>query len=91
MQDHVKPTIRDINSQQVILHVGTNDLKTERTAVQIAKSITDLCIYLKKNENIIAVSGIVPRLDELNNKATEVNKTLGIDVQIKRLTNYIPP
>ena len=28
MQDHVKPTIRDINPQQIILHVGTNDLKT---------------------------------------------------------------
>ena len=53
MQDHVKPTIRGINSQQVILHISTNDLKTERTAVQIAKSIIDLCIYLKKNENII--------------------------------------
>ena len=39
MQDHVKPTIRDINPQQIILHVGTNDLKTERTASQIAKSI----------------------------------------------------
>ena len=75
MQDHVKPTIRDINPQQIILHVGTNDLKTERTASQIAKSIIDLSISLKKNGNI-AVSGIVPRLDELNNKAAEVNNRL---------------
>ena len=72
-QDHVKPTIRDINPQQIILHVGTNDLKTERTASQIAKSITDLSISLKKNGNMIAVSGIVPRLDELNKMAAEVN------------------
>ena len=42
MQDHVKPTIRDINPLQIILHVGTNDLKIERTAGQIAKSIIDL-------------------------------------------------
>ena len=76
MQDHVKPTIRDINPQQIILHVGTNDLKTERTASQIAKSIIDLSISLKKNGNMIAVSGIVPRLDELNNKAAEVNNRL---------------
>ena len=76
MQDHVKPTIRDINPQQVILHVGTNNLKTERTASQIAKSIIDLSISLMKNENIIAVSDIVPRLDELNNKAMEVNNHL---------------
>ena len=76
MQDHVKPTIRDINPQQVILHVGTNNLKTERTASQIAKSIIDLSISLMKNENMIAVSDIVPRLDELNNKAMEVNNHL---------------
>ena len=76
MQDHVKPTIWDINPQQIILHVGTNDLKTERTASQIAKSIIDLSISLKKNGNMIAVSGIVPRLDELNNKAAEVNNRL---------------
>ena len=49
MQDHVKPTIRDINPQQIILHVGTNDLKTERTASQIAETIIDLSISLKKN------------------------------------------
>ena len=47
MQDHVKPTIQDINPQQIILHVGTNDLKTERAASQIAKSIIDLSISLK--------------------------------------------
>ena len=28
MQDHVKPTIRDINPQQIILHLGANNLKT---------------------------------------------------------------
>ena len=41
MQDHVKSTVRDINPQQIILYVGTNDLKTERTASQIAESIID--------------------------------------------------
>ena len=51
-------------------------VKTERTASQIAKSIIDLSTSLKKNENMIAVSGIVPRLDELNNKAAEVNNRL---------------
>ena len=41
IQDHVKSTVRNINPQQIILHVGTNDLKTERTASQIAESIID--------------------------------------------------
>ena len=76
MQDHVRLTVRDINPQQIILHVGTKDLKTERTASQIAKSTIDLCVSLKKNENTIAVSGIVPRLDELNIKAAQINNRL---------------
>ena len=74
----------DINLQQIILRVSTSDLKTERATSQIAKSVIDLSISLKKNENMIAVSGIVPRLDELNNKATEVNN------QPIRFTIYIP-
>ena len=31
MQGHVKLTIPDINPQQIILHIGTKDLKTEQT------------------------------------------------------------
>lgn len=62
MQDHIKLTIRNINLQQIMLHEGTNNLKTERTATQITKSIIDFCIPLMKNENTIAVSGTAPRL-----------------------------
>ena len=90
MQDHVKSTIRDINPQQIILHVGTNDLKTERTASQIAESMIDLTISLKNNGNMIAVSGIVASLDELNNKAAKVKQPLGIDGQAKTFAIYTP-
>ena len=38
MTDHVKPTLRDINLDHIILHTGTNDLRTENTACQIAKA-----------------------------------------------------
>ena len=89
MQDHVKPTIRDINPQQIILHVGTNDLKTERTASQIAESMIDLTISLKNNGNMIAVSGIVANLDELNNKAAKVNNRLEL-MGKQRSSPYIP-
>ena len=89
MQDHVKPTIRDINPQQIILHVGTNDLKTERTASQIAESMIDLTISLKNNGNMIAVSGIVASLDELNNKAAKVNNHLEL-MGKQRRSPYIP-
>ena len=85
MQDHANPTIRGINPQQIILYVGTNDLKEEQTASQTAKSIIDLSVSLKKNENMIAVSGVVPRLDELNNTVAEVSNHLELMWQQRRL------
>ena len=76
LMDHVKPTLRDINLDHIILHAGTNDLRTENTASQIAKATIDLAISLKNDDNTVTVSGIVPRLDDLNNKANEVNHRL---------------
>ena len=35
MYDHAKPTIRELNPKHIILHVGTNDLNSEKTASQI--------------------------------------------------------
>ena len=74
--DHRKPTIRDDKPDHVILHTGTNDLLREKTAGQIARSITELAMSLKDNDNSVVVSGIIPRNDNLNNKATEVNNHL---------------
>ena len=44
------------------LHARTNDIRTE-----IAKATIDLVISLKINENLVTMSGIVPRLEELIN------------------------
>ena len=49
----------------------------------MAKSIIDLCIYLKKNENTIAVSSILPRSNELNNK-TDKRKTNDLELLCKK-------
>ena len=76
MTAHVKPTLRDINPDHVILHAGTNDLRTKNTASQIAKATIDLATSLKDDDNTVTVSGIVPRLDDLNNKANEMNRRL---------------
>ena len=72
MYDHAKPTIREVNPEHIILHVGTNDLNSEKTASQISNSIIDLANSLKN----IHVSLIVPRNDNLNNKVNEVNNRL---------------
>ena len=73
MHDHVKPTIRDFNPEHIIVHMGTNDLDSEKTASQIASSIIELATSLKNETNKIYVSLIVPRYDELNNKVNELN------------------
>ena len=36
----------------------------------------NLTISLKSNDSLVIVSGIVPRFDNLNNEATEVNNRL---------------
>ena len=76
MKDHAKPTLRDFNPDHVILQIGTNDLNTERTASQMAKSIVDLCQSLKTDTNTITVSLMIPRYDNLNSKANGVNGRL---------------
>ena len=38
---YAKPTIRELNPEHIILHVGTNDLNTEKTASQISKLILE--------------------------------------------------
>ena len=44
MVDHVKRIIRDFKPYHVILHTGTNDLRSEKTPNQIARSVTELAM-----------------------------------------------
>ena len=76
LHDYVNPTMRDFNPNQEILHVGTNDLNSEKTSSQIANSIIDLHNSLKTDNSDITISLIAPRADNLNNKANEVNNRL---------------
>ena len=72
MQYYAKPAEED-NPSLYILHVGTNDLKENKSAVEIAHEITSLARSLKKGYNEVTVSGICPRGDHLNAKAVDVN------------------
>ena len=78
MTDHVKPTLRDINRDHVILNAGTNKLRTENAASQIAKATIDLAKSLKNDDNTVTVFDIVPRLDDLNNKTNEMKSCLAL-------------
>ena len=74
MKDYAKPWIRVNDSDHIILHVGTNDLNSEKSSQLCSKSIVDLAKSLKSGKRKVTISGIIPRNDEWNNKAAEVNE-----------------
>jgi len=76
MTDYIKSSLKH-KPDTIILHCGTNNLKTKDSKT-ICSNILDLAKFMtSSNEDTgIIVSGIVPRDDELNPKAMEVNKML---------------
>ena len=72
MKDHMKPSMIE-NPDHTILHVGTNDLNSDRPSNLIAKSIVDLAITMKNNLQNVSISSIIMRSDSFNEKAMEVN------------------
>ena len=83
INNHVKPTVRAFNTEHIIQHVGTNDLNTERTASRI-----ESFPIIKTDVNTITVSLIVPKYDNLIDKANEVNSRL-INMCKERKIPYI--
>ena len=41
MYDYIKPTLRECDPESFIVHIGTNELNTAKTASQISRSIID--------------------------------------------------
>ena len=75
MKHYVKPAEEE-SPNLYILHAGTNDLRESKSAEKIADEIIDLAITLKNETNEVTLSGICPRDDNLNDKATSVNENL---------------
>ena len=74
MKDYVKPCIGENNPDYVILHVDTNELNSELTPERIAKSVIDVDKNIQTNYRTVSISCIVPRNDNFNKEAMEVNK-----------------
>ena len=64
MVDYIKPTKSDSNPDVYLLHVGTNDLTSNKSPEQISLDILNLANSLKLDNNTVIVSSIVPRKDE---------------------------
>ena len=75
MKHHLKPSLRE-KPVDFVLHVGTNDLDSDRSPDLIAKSIVDVASSLKTNKYNVTISNILTRNDCFMAKANEVNKCL---------------
>ena len=67
MQDYIRPTIRE-NPDHIILHIGTNDLKTNILTKKVGKQIIDLASSLKSNACSVAISNILSEMINIRRK-----------------------
>ena len=63
----------NFNPDVVLIHIGTNSLRSQETPETLANRIISLAEKTKTDETDVIVSGIVERNDSLNPKALEVN------------------
>ena len=75
MVDYAKPTLRRA-PDLIVLHAGTNDLRSQSSAKNIADDIMRLGLQMKSDLNGVMISSILYRADSLNAKGMEVNQIL---------------
>ena len=77
MEHYVKPTKKHENDL-IILHFGTNDLRSNTHAHEIAQGIINVAVDMKTENNELMISGIITRRDNigLDKKGMEVNERL---------------
>ena len=77
MEHYSKPPL-ERNPELVILHIGTNDIKSNKSPSEIASNIHDLTERREQGERKVAISALIPRNDseELAKKSDMVNIAL---------------
>ena len=73
MMNYVKPMIEE-KPEFIILHTGTNDLRSNADPEEIANSIIDVAVFCKEYGWEVIVSAILPQSNKLNEKGTVVNE-----------------
>lgn len=85
MTNYIIPTVQR-KPNRIILHVGTNDLKSKKSSKEIAESIVKHAMFVSEHEITVIISGIIKRGDILKEKVGEVNKLL---LELCQLHNII--
>ena len=78
MKDHIKPLLRR-NPDKIIIHVGTNSLRSSNTPRECAVELIDLAEAISSESSaMISISGLINRSDDeaLARKVPDVNKVL---------------
>ena len=75
MKDYIQPTLRK-NPDRIIIHIGTNDLKSEITASKLSKNIINLAKSCSDAGSVVAISSLITRGDNLKGKLEAVNEIL---------------
>ena len=90
MHDYVKPSVRN-SLDLFILHVGTNDLSSNKSQEEIARSIIDLATPIRNKKHDVSISNIITRADDKKReeKRCEVNSFLGKLCKEKNLVRRI--
>ena len=65
MKHHVRGCLEDNSPDTAVLHFGTNNLKNNENAENIATDILNLAISVKNEKKTLVVSGITVRNDKL--------------------------
>ena len=78
MHDYVKPPTRS-TPDHFILHVVANNLSSDKSPEETARSIIDLATSIKNEKHDVSISNIIIRADDkkLEEKRCEVNIFLG--------------
>ena len=84
MKSYVIPTVEQ-KPDNIILHTRTNDLKTIDTPEEITMAILNLAMTCKTDTNNVFISGIVPRSEKLNEKASKVNSILRHECNVRNI------
>ena len=74
MEHYSKPPL-ERNPELVILHIGTNDIKSDKSPSEIASNIHKLAKEMEQGERKVAISALIPRNDseDLTKKSNMVN------------------
>ena len=74
MKHHIMECLEDGPPDTILLHHGTNDLRSEEPAEKIASNIINV-VFSAKNKDTVYVSGLIVRNDK-HRMGKEVNVVL---------------